>query len=115
VDLDGSSTRAINWLEHESPSPILSHGESLEEDFAIFCCKFCGFGTNEPTITPDCVHPLKMKLTARVEPRKYFTLDYWRLDTPRASFATRHGWSNADVDVVPPERRLWRPYGTKIF
>ncbi|KAJ9157648.1 allantoin permease [Pleurostoma richardsiae] len=50
-----------------------------------------------------------MKLTARVEPRKYFTLDYWRLDTPRASFATRHGWSNADVDVVPPERRLWRP------
>lgn len=52
----------------------------------------------------------EMQLSRKPQLRKIFTVDYWRLDTPRASFATRHGWSNADVDVVPPERRIWRAY-----
>ncbi|KAH8897543.1 hypothetical protein GQ53DRAFT_713266 [Thozetella sp. PMI_491] len=40
--------------------------------------------------------------------KKYWTADYWTLETPRASFATRGGWSNEDVDVVPQEKRTWR-------
>lgn len=38
----------------------------------------------------------------------WLKLDYWRLETPRASFATRDGWSNEDVDVVAPDKRTWR-------
>ncbi|OAA54362.1 ncs1 allantoate transporter [Niveomyces insectorum RCEF 264] len=44
----------------------------------------------------------------RINLRKFLTADYWRLDTSRATFATRHGWSNEDVDVVTPDRRTWR-------
>jgi NCS1 family nucleobase:cation symporter-1 len=46
----------------------------------------------------------------RPEPRKWVTAEYWKLKTPRASFATRGGWSNEDVDVVPPEKRTWRAF-----
>ncbi|KAI3391514.1 hypothetical protein diail_7193 [Diaporthe ilicicola] len=42
------------------------------------------------------------------KPKTWLNLDHWRLETPRASFATRDGWSNEDVDVVPPEKRTWR-------
>jgi nucleobase:cation symporter-1, NCS1 family len=35
------------------------------------------------------------------------SLGYWRLETPRASFATRDGWFNEDVDVVPLDKRTW--------
>ncbi|KAK1923149.1 permease for cytosine/purines, uracil, thiamine, allantoin-domain-containing protein [Papiliotrema laurentii] len=44
----------------------------------------------------------------RPEPKKWFTRDYWYLETPPASYATHDGWSNADVDVVPVEQRNWR-------
>lgn len=40
--------------------------------------------------------------------KTWLSLSYWRLETPRASFATRDGWSNEDVDVVAPEKRTWR-------
>ncbi|WWC72761.1 uncharacterized protein I206_106725 [Kwoniella pini CBS 10737] len=43
-----------------------------------------------------------------IEPKRWLTRDYWYLDTPPASYATRDGWSNADVDVVPVEQRNWR-------
>jgi NCS1 family nucleobase:cation symporter-1 len=36
------------------------------------------------------------------------TKEYWRLHITRASFATRDGWSNEDVDVVSAEKRTWR-------
>lgn len=42
------------------------------------------------------------------KPKACFHLGHWRLETPRASFATRDGWSNEDVDVVPPNKRTWR-------
>ena len=45
-----------------------------------------------------------------VEPSKWLTKQYWYLETPPASYATRDGWSNADVDVVPVEQRTWRTY-----
>ncbi|AAW46841.1 allantoin permease, putative [Cryptococcus deneoformans JEC21] len=45
---------------------------------------------------------------SKPDTKKWFTLDYWRLDTPPASYATHDGWSNADVDVVPVEQRNWR-------
>ncbi|KAK8850711.1 hypothetical protein IAR55_004631 [Kwoniella newhampshirensis] len=45
---------------------------------------------------------------SKPEPKKWFTRDYWYLDTPPASYATHDGWSNADVDVVPVEQRNWR-------
>lgn len=52
-----------------------------------------------------------MPLADRVsQVRKYLDADYWRLDTAQASYATRHGWSNEDVDIVPLERRTWRAY-----
>ncbi|KEY74938.1 hypothetical protein S7711_01287, partial [Stachybotrys chartarum IBT 7711] len=35
-------------------------------------------------------------------PKKYFTIEYWRLETGHG------GWANADIDVVPPEVRKWR-------
>ncbi|KAK4686998.1 nucleobase:cation symporter-1, NCS1 family, partial [Tremellales sp. Uapishka_1] len=40
--------------------------------------------------------------------RSWFTKSYWVLDTPAASFATHEHWSNADVDVVPEQQRVWR-------
>ncbi|KAH8775320.1 ncs1 allantoate transporter [Diaporthe sp. PMI_573] len=40
--------------------------------------------------------------------KTWWSLDYWRLETPRASFATRDGWSNEDVDVVAPDMRTWK-------
>ncbi|KAK2602958.1 hypothetical protein N8I77_009452 [Diaporthe amygdali] len=43
-----------------------------------------------------------------LKPKTWLTLDYWRLETPRASFATRGGWSNEDVDVVTPDKRTWK-------
>lgn len=43
-----------------------------------------------------------------LQPRKWLTLDYWRLETPRSSYATRGGWSNEDVDVVAKDKRTWR-------
>ncbi|ORY28013.1 putative allantoin permease [Naematelia encephala] len=49
-----------------------------------------------------------MPTISRPEPRKWFTRSYWYLETPPASYATHEGWSNADVDVVPPEQRNWR-------
>lgn len=42
------------------------------------------------------------------KPKAWWRLDYWRLETPRASFATRDGWSNEDVDVISPEKRTWK-------
>ncbi|WVQ77140.1 hypothetical protein IAR50_006823 [Cryptococcus sp. DSM 104548] len=45
---------------------------------------------------------------SKPEPKKWFTSEYWHLDTPPASYATHDGWSNADVDVVPVEQRNWR-------
>lgn len=44
----------------------------------------------------------------QVNPRHWLTVEYWRLQTPRASHAVRDGWSNEDVDVVPEEKRTWR-------
>ncbi|ORX40850.1 putative allantoin permease [Kockovaella imperatae] len=44
----------------------------------------------------------------RLDPRKWFTKQYWYLETPPASYATHDGWSNADVDVVPYDQRNWR-------
>nr|ODN85411.1 allantoin permease [Cryptococcus depauperatus CBS 7841] len=44
----------------------------------------------------------------KLQVRKWFTAEYWHLDTPPASYATHDGWSNADVDVVPVEQRNWR-------
>lgn len=46
----------------------------------------------------------------KVDVQKYLDADYWRLESRQAAFATRHGWSNEDVDIVPPERRTWKPY-----
>jgi NCS1 family nucleobase:cation symporter-1 len=43
-----------------------------------------------------------------VQPSKWFTRQFWELETPPASYATRDGWSNADVDVVPVEQRTWK-------
>lgn len=40
--------------------------------------------------------------------RQWLTKEYWRLHVTRASYATRDGWSNEDVDVVPAEKRTWR-------
>ncbi|EIW69311.1 hypothetical protein TREMEDRAFT_68629 [Tremella mesenterica DSM 1558] len=40
--------------------------------------------------------------------RRWFSKEGWKLRTDPASFATREGWSNSDVDVVPPEQRRWR-------
>lgn len=40
--------------------------------------------------------------------KTWSSLGYWRLKTPRASLATRDGWSNEDVDVVAPDKRTWR-------
>lgn len=40
--------------------------------------------------------------------KTWLSLAYWRLETPRASLATRDGWSNEDVDVVAPDKRTWR-------
>lgn len=48
------------------------------------------------------VLPVDAKLKA------WWRLDYWRLETPRASFATRDGWSNEDVDVIAPDKRTWK-------
>lgn len=48
---------------------------------------------------------LTMKLPALPN---IFTKSYWYLETPPASYATKDGWSNADVDVVPVEQRNWR-------
>ncbi|WVQ86183.1 hypothetical protein IAT38_008351 [Cryptococcus sp. DSM 104549] len=45
---------------------------------------------------------------SKLEPKQWFTVRYWHLDTPPASYATHDGWSNADVDVVPVEQRNWR-------
>ncbi|OCF35947.1 allantoin permease [Kwoniella heveanensis BCC8398] len=45
---------------------------------------------------------------SKIEPKKWLTREYWYLDTPPASYATRDGWSNADVDVVPVDQRNWR-------
>jgi NCS1 family nucleobase:cation symporter-1 len=45
---------------------------------------------------------------SRPQPEKWITKDYWRLETPPASYATHDGWSNADVDVVPVEQRNWK-------
>jgi NCS1 family nucleobase:cation symporter-1 len=42
------------------------------------------------------------------KPKAWWSLDYWRLETPRASLATRDGWSNEDVDVVAPDMRTWK-------
>ncbi|WVR08770.1 hypothetical protein IAU60_005828 [Kwoniella sp. DSM 27419] len=50
----------------------------------------------------------RMAEVARIQPKKWFTWDYWYLETPPASYATRDGWSNADVDVVPISLRNWR-------
>ncbi|KAH9905681.1 permease for cytosine/purines, uracil, thiamine, allantoin-domain-containing protein [Xylariomycetidae sp. FL2044] len=49
-----------------------------------------------------------MRLSLDVHPRSWVTKDYWRLHVIRASYATRDGWSNEDVDVVPEEERTWR-------
>lgn len=50
------------------------------------------------------IHPPKMKPSLRVDPRKYLTLEYWRLETGH------EGWANADIDVVPAETRRWKTY-----
>ncbi|KAI0470519.1 allantoin permease [Xylariaceae sp. FL0804] len=42
------------------------------------------------------------------QPRLWLTKDHWRLRPTRASYATRDGWSNEDVDVVPEDKRTWR-------
>lgn len=42
------------------------------------------------------------------KPKSWLNPGYWRLETPRASFATRDGWSNEDVDVVATDKRTWR-------
>lgn len=42
------------------------------------------------------------------QPWAWLKPGYWRLETPRASFATRDGWSNEDVDVVATDKRTWR-------
>lgn len=47
-------------------------------------------------------------LNAGEKARTWLSLGYWRLETPRASLATRDGWSNEDVDVVAPDKRTWR-------
>ncbi|KAK9414014.1 hypothetical protein SUNI508_11466 [Seiridium unicorne] len=49
-----------------------------------------------------------MRLMHDVQPRQWFTRDYWRLHVTRASYATRDGWSNEDVDVVSRDKRTWR-------
>ncbi|KAI1339853.1 permease for cytosine/purines, uracil, thiamine, allantoin-domain-containing protein [Xylariaceae sp. FL0016] len=41
-------------------------------------------------------------------PHQWVTKEYWRLRPSRASYATRDGWSNEDVDVVPAAKRTWR-------
>ncbi|ODN79702.1 hypothetical protein L202_03627 [Cryptococcus amylolentus CBS 6039] len=40
-------------------------------------------------------------------PREWLTKQYWVLETTDATFADKKGFSNADVDVVPPELRTW--------
>lgn len=47
-------------------------------------------------------------LPIEFKPKAWWTLAYWRLETPRASFATRDGWSNEDVDVIAPGKRTWK-------
>lgn len=47
-------------------------------------------------------------LPIELKPKAWWTLAYWRLETPRASFATRDGWSNEDVDVIAPDKRTWK-------
>jgi NCS1 family nucleobase:cation symporter-1 len=49
-----------------------------------------------------------MGFQLNINPRKWLTKEYWRLHVTRASYATRDGWSNEDVDVVPVEKRTWR-------
>lgn len=51
---------------------------------------------------------VQMPTISRPEPGKWFTKNYWILETPPASYATHDGWSNADVDVVPVEHRTWK-------
>lgn len=48
------------------------------------------------------------KFDLGLQPRVWFTLDYWRLEDLRASCATHGGWSNEDVDVVAKDKRNWR-------
>lgn len=43
-----------------------------------------------------------------LQPRAWLTRDYWRLETSNTSPASRDGWSNDDVDIVPKEKRTWR-------
>ncbi|EPE02808.1 ncs1 nucleoside transporter family [Ophiostoma piceae UAMH 11346] len=49
-----------------------------------------------------------MHVPQRVDINKYLDANYWRLESRQASFATRHGWSNEDVDIVPPQQRTWK-------
>lgn len=44
----------------------------------------------------------------RLQPRAWLTRDFWRLETSKTSPASRDGWSNDDVDVVPMDKRTWR-------
>ncbi|KAH8646353.1 allantoin permease [Xylariales sp. PMI_506] len=46
-------------------------------------------------------------LRRQLEPRRWLSKEYWRLHTTRASMATRDGWSNEDVDLVPKDMQTW--------
>lgn len=42
-----------------------------------------------------------------LELRRWLSRDAWRLHNTESWRAAEDGWSNEDVDVVPPEKRTW--------
>ncbi|KAI1860031.1 uncharacterized protein JN550_011715 [Neoarthrinium moseri] len=47
-------------------------------------------------------------MLARFNAQQWLTRENWRLQAKGSSHATRDGWSNEDVDVVPAVKRTWR-------
>lgn len=98
------AARIITWTSNTSQRKSTSHARVCDFPFRT-------------ALTPErcqAIQPCFSKMATPTAPKPghtvktWLSLSYWRLETTQASFATRDGWSNEDVDVVAPEKRTWR-------